>query len=156
MKPQSGEDPGIFRGPPILYLVAFVAGWAIHSAFPIPFLAAGWLQLAIGLLMIVLAGAFWVSAILALRRAGTAIDPGKPTTTLVTQGPFRFSRNPLYLSLAVIYLGAATSLDTLWPIVFLPGILAAIRLVILQEERYLERKFGQEYLAYKARVRRWL
>ena len=156
MKPQAEEDTGIFRGPPILYLAAFVAGGATHSAFPIHFLLADWLRLAIGLPTIVLAGAFWISAILALRRAGTAVNPGKPTTALVAQGPFRFSRNPLYLSLALIYLGATISLDMLWPLVFLPGVLAAIGLVVRQEERYLERKFGQVYLDYKAKVRRWL
>jgi protein-S-isoprenylcysteine O-methyltransferase Ste14 len=72
-------------------------------------------------------------------------------------GPFRFSRNPQYLSVNIIYTGIAISFNALWPIVFLPVVLVIMREgVIKREERYLERKFGEEYLSYKARVRRWI
>jgi protein-S-isoprenylcysteine O-methyltransferase Ste14 len=89
--------------------------------------------------------------------AGTNPDWDSPATVLVTHGPFRFSRNPQYVSGNILYLGIAVSFNTLWPIVFLPVILLImIEGVIKREERYLERRFGAEYLSYKSEVRRWL
>ena len=99
---------------------------------------------------------FWIPAVLTLYRAGTAIEPGHATTTIVTHGPYRFSRNPLYLFFLASYIGIAISVNTAWPLFFIPVIVVLISRVISQEERYLEGKFGQEYLDYKAKVRRWL
>ncbi len=80
-----------------------------------------------------------------------------PTTAIVVQGPFRFSRNPMYLAMAIFFAGLAISIDGLLIIVFLPMLLGILSFgVISREERYLEEKFGQEYLRYNARVRRWL
>ena len=91
-----------------------------------------------------------------MRRAGTNISPSRPTTILVTSGPFRFSRNPLYVAGAVLLLGLALALNNLW------GILALIPLslvmhygVILKEERYLDEKFGAPYRQYRLTVRRY-
>jgi protein-S-isoprenylcysteine O-methyltransferase Ste14 len=93
----------------------------------------------------------------ALRRAGTPILPGRTTTALVVRGPYRFSRNPLYVGLTLLYLAIACGLGMLWPILLLPLVLVAMHwLVIVPEERYLEAKFGDEYRAYRARVRRWV
>jgi protein-S-isoprenylcysteine O-methyltransferase Ste14 len=87
-----------------------------------------------------------------MRRAGTNIRPDQPTLALVTDGAFRFSRNPLYLAATGLYVGVALLVDALWPLVLLIPMLA----VVAREERYLEAKFGDAYRAYKARVRRWL
>ncbi len=90
-------------------------------------------------------------------RAGTSPDPGEPTKKIVVDGPFRLSRNPIYLSFTIIYAGITILTDASWPILLLPAaILVVQRGVIDREERYLEEKFGQEYMQYKARVRRWL
>ena len=90
-------------------------------------------------------------------RARTPIDPRKSVARLVTHGPFRFTRNPSYLSFAVYYVGIASLVNTRWPLFLLPLVLLVVqRGVIEREEQYLERKFGQEYLRYKARVRRWI
>ncbi len=90
-------------------------------------------------------------------RAGTSPDPSKPTTKIVIDGPFRFSRNPIYLSFTVIYVGITFSTNAVWPLLLLPlAILVVRRGVIDREERYLEEKFGQEYMQYRARVRRWV
>jgi protein-S-isoprenylcysteine O-methyltransferase Ste14 len=90
-------------------------------------------------------------------RAGTNMRPDKPATALVTGGPFRFSRNPLYLSLTALYVGITLLFDALWPLVTLVPMLAVLHWgVILREERYLEAKFGDAYRAYKTRVRRWI
>jgi protein-S-isoprenylcysteine O-methyltransferase Ste14 len=110
----------------------------------------GWSLIAFG----VLVAAFALSA---FRRARAPVNPFARATTLVTRGPFRFSRNPLYLALTVIYLGAAGLLNSLWPVLLLPAVLWFMHWgVIIREERYLERKFGPAYQEYKARVRRWL
>lgn len=157
MKAQKIEETGIFRVPPLIYIVPFIVGLVLHFVVPLPFLPEGWIQLAIGLPIIFFATIFWLSALLTLRRAGTPVDPGKPVKTLVVTGPFRLSRNPLYLSLTVVYAGIALSMNALWPLIFLPlAVVLLDRWVVRQEERYLEKKFGSEYTSYKATVRRWL
>ena len=92
-----------------------------------------------------------------MRRADTPISPEEPVSSLVTDGPFRYTRNPGYLGIAMTYAGLASLANALWAILLLPATLFVIqRGVIEREERYLERKFGEEYLRYKARVRRWI
>ena len=91
------------------------------------------------------------------RRARTSPIPIRPTTALVTNGPYRFSRNPMYLSLVLLYVGLALRLNDFWVLALAPVVIVLVHyLAIVREEQYLERKFGQEYLDYKARVRRWL
>ncbi len=93
----------------------------------------------------------------AMRQADTPASPYKPVSRIATEGPFRYPRNPGYLSMAMIYAGIASLANALWAILLLPVALLVIqRGVIEREERYLERKFGEEYLRYKARVRRWI
>ena len=92
-----------------------------------------------------------------MRRSGTPFRLDEPVDELLTEGPFRYSRNPGYLSFAMIYAGSALLARSSWSVLLLPVVLAVVRLrVIEQEERYLEREFGEEYLVYKARVRRWI
>jgi protein-S-isoprenylcysteine O-methyltransferase Ste14 len=105
------------------------------------------------------AGATAVEAwfVLTMRRAATPINPRKPVARLVTDGPFRFSRNPSYLALAAYYVGIAGLVNTRWPLLLLPAVLVVVqRGVIEREEQYLERRFGEEYRRYRACVRRWL
>lgn len=92
-----------------------------------------------------------------MRDADAPVRTDKPVPRLTTNGPFRYTRNPGYLALAMIYAGIAVRRGALWPIVLLPAVLFVIqREVIGREERYLERTFGEEYLNYKASVRRWM
>jgi len=92
-----------------------------------------------------------------IEKAGTPIRTDRPVPRLVTDGPFRYTRNPGYLGLAMLYAGIAVLRNSLWAILLLPVVVYVIqREVIGREERYLERTFGEEYLAYKARVRRWV
>ena len=157
MKQDETDSPGVMFLPPLAHFGMLVAGLALHFAFPQRFLPGIWLQLAIGLPLIAISVIPAIWAARTMRRAETEISSSKPTTAIVVRGPFRFSRNPMYLALTVLYIGIATSVNALWAIVLLPVALVALSLgVINREERYLERKFGQEYLRYKARVRRWL
>ena len=92
-----------------------------------------------------------------MRAADTTLDVNKPVSRVLQDGPFRYSRNPGYLSLVMIYTGIAILRNALWAILFLPLLLLVTqRELIEREERYLERTFGEEYLAYKRRVRRWV
>ena len=92
-----------------------------------------------------------------MKRAGTGVSTATPTTAVVVRGSYRFSRNPMYLAMAFLYLGLAIAINGLLIIVLLPVLLGILSFgVISREERYLERKFGEDYLRYKAKVRRWL
>ncbi len=150
------DRAGVIAPPPLIYAGAFGVAWAIDRVWPLTLLpeaAAGWL----GWTLIAAGLAVLVLGFLALERAGTPVNPFRPTTVLVTTGPYRYSRNPLYLALILAYLGAAVFANTLWPLVLLPALLLLMhRGVIAREERYLERRFGDDYRLYKARVRRWL
>ena len=92
-----------------------------------------------------------------LRRARTSLDFRRPTIALVTTGPFRFSRNPSYLSLSLLYIGIGIAMDSIWVLaMIIPVVVVTHVTVIVREERYLERVFGEDYRRYKASVRRWL
>ena len=92
-----------------------------------------------------------------MRATGTNVDPTLPTTAIVVSGPFRFSRNPLYLALTLVYSGLTLAFNVWWGVVVLIPLLAVMhRGVVVREERYLERKFGERYRQYRSRVRRYL
>jgi len=142
--------------PPVIFsfylAVGFLFAWG-SSLHVLP----GVLARGLGISLLLAAGAVAATAILAMNRQGTPIHPRHGTTALVGEGPHRFTRNPLYLSLVTIYFGLALLLNSFWMILF--GIALAVtlhKMVILAEERYLEDKFGEAYLAYKAKVNRWL
>ena len=150
------DSPRVIALPPFLFGGALALGLLVHLLYPIHLLAP-WLAWTGGgcLLLLGLALGKWGED--TLRRAGTSVNPVEPTTAIVTQGPFRFSRNPLYLSLTLAYLGISLLVNALWPLLLLPPLLVVVAWgVIAREERYLEAKFGALYLGYKARVRRWL
>jgi protein-S-isoprenylcysteine O-methyltransferase Ste14 len=113
-----------------------------------------------GLGWLVMAGAIiglggW--AVVTMRRTGQSENPWRPSTSIVTTGPFRRTRNPMYLHMLLVALGAAILFRNVWVVLLIPvGGWVLLRLAILPEEAYLERKFGEEYLAYKRRVPRWL
>ena len=151
------DSAGSIAAPAIIYLVPLVSGLVLHFVFPVRFLPRGWLPLTIGLPVIVIGFILNGWSGTTMGNAGTSPHWNRPAKLLVTHGPFRYSRNPQYISGNILYVGVAISFNALWPIVFLPVILLImIEGVIKREERYLEQRFGEEYLSYKARVRRWL
>jgi protein-S-isoprenylcysteine O-methyltransferase Ste14 len=100
---------------------------------------------------------FMLAAVIQLRRARTALMPYRPTTAIVERWPYSFSRNPIYLAMAIVYIGISIFFNTIWPFLLLPLIMLVMhRGVIEREERYLEQKFGSQYVDYRLRVRRWL
>jgi protein-S-isoprenylcysteine O-methyltransferase Ste14 len=150
------DKAGVVAPPPLIYLGALVVGLLLNRRFPITILpcrivrSVGWPLLIGGVLLIC-----WFEW--TMRNAGTPANPYKPVSRMVTDGPFRYTRNPAYLSMTMVYTGIASLANALWAILLLPVALLVIqRGVIEREERYLERKFGEEYLRYKAQVRRWI
>lgn len=141
--------------PPFIYLTAILAGIAMHFVRPLPFIPrfAVPLGTVVGLLAITL----FVRAIRTFRMEGTPVPGNRPTTTMVEVGPYRFSRNPIYLAFSLFQTGIALGVDDAWILItLLPAIAVMSFVVIPREERYLEARFGEQYKKYKARVRRWL
>ncbi len=147
---------GVYFPPPLLYAIAFGAGILLHARRPLAI--ADWPPMERGGMAVMIAAALLaVWSIASFWRRRTSIVPIKPSTSLVVDGPFRFSRNPMYLALAIAYIGGALALNSLWPIIFLPVLIVAVdRLIIEKEERYMQSVFGEAYAIYCARVRRWL
>ena len=150
------DHSGVFIPPPLFYVLPLAAGALLQRFYPIAVLPPR-IALVAGVLLVALGIALFASAFFNFRRARTSLVPIKPTTAIVETGPYRFTRNPMYLSLALAYLGVTLWMDSLWPLLFLPLVLFTVqRAVIAREERYLEAKFGDEYRGYKTRVRRWI
>lgn len=150
------DRPGVIAPPPFIYLGFLLLGLGLDYAWPVALVPDG-LQYAAGGALMALALAVAVAAVRELRRAGTNVDVRKPTTAIVASGPYRYSRNPMYVALSALYAGIAIAADNVWMLALLVPALAVIRAgVIAREERYLEGKFGDSYLRYKASVRRWL
>jgi len=142
--------------PPLLYGIAFAVVLAVRWFWPMPIFEDA-VGLWPGRALVVLAVAIAIWGRNALRAAGTNVNPSLPTTAIVTSGPFRFSRNPLYMALTLLYLGLALAVNTWWGIVVLvPLLILMHRGVVLREERYLEAKFGESYRQYCSKVRRYL
>ena len=143
---------GVRIFPPAIHLVAIAIGFLLQWAVPIRISGMripGFLLLAIALGLIV-----WTAILMS--RAGTTPNPTRPTTALLIRGPYRFTRNPMYLAWELIVVGVGLAANAPWVIVMaVPAALLTRRMVIDKEERYLESKFGAEYLNYKSRVRRW-
>jgi protein-S-isoprenylcysteine O-methyltransferase Ste14 len=149
------DNPGIRVPPPLIYLGALVLGLMLDRRRHVPFLPRG---VARGLGFSLLGGGAVLNGwfLRTIRKTDVPIRTDKPVPRLTTEGPFRYSRNPGYLALAMIYAGIASLRNSLWAmLLLLPVVVLMQREVIGREERYLERAFGEEYLAYKARVRRW-
>ncbi|HET7272609.1 MAG TPA: isoprenylcysteine carboxylmethyltransferase family protein [Rubrobacter sp.] len=147
--------------PPVVYLGPLILGLLLNRKLPVPFLPRRLTRI-LGLPLIgggVLLGGWTFRT---MRRADTPIigEPlvsGRPTLSLITDGPFRYTRNPGYLAGAMVYTGIASVTNVLWVFLLMPVTLLMMQhTAIEREERYLEGKFGEEYLRYKAQVRRWI
>jgi protein-S-isoprenylcysteine O-methyltransferase Ste14 len=150
------DNPGINVPPPLIYLLPLVLGVLLDRRRPVSFLPRG---AARGLGWSLLVGEVALNGwfLRTIRKTDVPIRTDKPVPRLTTEGPFRYSRNPSYLALAMISAGIASVRNSLWAMLLLaPAVWVMQREVIGREERYLERTFGEEYLAYKGKVRRWV
>jgi protein-S-isoprenylcysteine O-methyltransferase Ste14 len=147
---------GVIAPPPLVFLAGLGVGFALEALLPgssVPD-ALAWI---LGGALLLAGLALLFSFERAFTQKKTPANPWRPTTAIATDGPYRLTRNPAYLGMALVYVGIALCSQALWVLVPLPIVLAIIdRGVITREEHYLERKFGQEYLDYKRRVRRWV
>jgi len=147
---------GVRVPPPLIYLTSILIGAAIDRLTPVrvlPDLVTGWLGGALVLLAVTISG----FSVREFRKAKTTFRVDRPVSALITTGPFRYSRNPLYLSLSILQAGIGIWMNSVWVVVLLvPTVAVMTRGVIVREEKYLAEKFGKAYRDYQATVRRWL
>ena len=150
----SVANAGVVR-PPVVVLASLLLGAALTVVWPFPFVPPG-LHL-IGAVPIAMAAALFAYAISQFRTAGTPVPGHQPTAAIVRTGPYRFSRNPIYVAFFTFQLGTAIVVNSVWLVATLIATVATIAAVVVtREERYLTERFGAEYLEYKTSVRRWL
>ena len=154
--PPEKDRPGVPIAPPLLFvipiLVSLVLEWLVTTSF-----VHGAFRWTLGVLFFLAGIALNVGGFITQKRAGTDPIPFNPSTRIVSHGLYRFSRNPMYIGFALWTLAAAILINSVWMLLAVPiGLVLVNQLVVRREERYLERKFGDEYLSYKRRVRRWI
>jgi protein-S-isoprenylcysteine O-methyltransferase Ste14 len=150
------DSPGVIIFPPVLPIGTLFLGLLLQFFWPLHLSSEHWPRIP-GLLLMVTCGPVAPWAFRTMKRAGTNVLPDKPSLVIVTDGPFRFTRNPIYVANSLVYLGLALICNALWPVIlFAPMLMVLYWGIVRREERYLEAKFGATYLDYKARVPRWL
>jgi protein-S-isoprenylcysteine O-methyltransferase Ste14 len=155
-KARPGDVLGPILHPLVFPVVLLAAGIALQrwSPLPAPEPPIGWIM---GIAPLVLGAVFMAAGRAAFRHAGTSPDPTRPTTALATDGIFQLSRNPMYVGVSLVYLGLALMVHSTWAVLFTVLVVVLLdQVVIRQEERFLERLFGEPYREYKRQVRRWL
>jgi len=154
--PADTRTAGVVMHPPVLYGGALIAGLLIDALTPLHMGLGPWRfgpAIALGLTGLAAGGA----AALRFRRAGTPIPTNRPTSTLVVEGPYRWSRNPIYLGLTALYAAIALAANAPVTLALLAPILIVMHYGMIRcEERYLEARFGEAYHRFRARTRRWL
>lgn len=160
MTDAKGRGPGVVFPPPILFVAGFLVGWVIdrylyHLWLPAT-LTAESITERVGAFSLVGGLAIAFSGIVTFHTADTAIFPNRDASRLVTSGPYKFTRNPMYSGMAIAYLGISLMYSVGWAVLLLPLVLLALyRMVIAREERYLADAFGDQYREYQRNVGRW-
>jgi len=150
------DSSNVIAPPPLIYLGGLLLGILLHYVKPLEIFRNSYL-IPLGWILIFISVIIFVMATKSFVKAHTEINPHKPTTSIIMNGVYSFSRNPIYLSMTILYLGVATLFNELWLLIILIPVLFIIRYgVIKREESYLTKKFGKKYTDYKASVRRWL
>ena len=150
------DNSGVRFPPPLIYVLGLLAGWLLERKHPLVPLPRNF-AIAAGIVLLIAGLALARSGARAIWKANSSIIPMRPTTAIVSDGVYRFTRNPMYLAMAVMYVGIALLVRAAWALVLLPVVMIAVdRLVIAKEESYLRGKFGETYMNYCSRVRRWI
>ena len=151
------ETAQVLIRPPLAWALAVLAGLVLDWLAPLPFLPEDWPAGLLGAVVFVLALALAIWAIDTMTRAGTNVPTNRPTTAIVESGPYRFTRNPIYLGMFGGLIGLGIAFDNPWLLLLMALFALVIRYgVVVREEAYLERMFGDAYRGYRRRVRRWL
>ena len=154
---ESAPTAQVLVRPPLAWALAVVTGFVLDWLEPLEFVPEDWSAGLLGAAVFVLALALAVWALDTMTRAGTNVPTNRPTTTIVEVGPYRFTRNPIYMGMFGGLIGLGIAFDNLWlPLMLVPFALVIRYGVVAREEAYLERKFGDAYRRYWQRVRRWL
>src|SRR6266496_3849157 len=149
------DNAGVIAFPPFIWLVNAVISVVVHLFIRLPIMSYS-ICLVCGIVFIILAPTLALSALITMKAAGTNVDPAKPALTIVRDGPFRFTRNPMYLALCLLQIGLGFFLNDWITLLFVVPLALIFHYgVILREERYLTAKFGEPYLQLKRQVRRW-
>jgi len=150
------DNSGVRFPPPLLYVLGLVIGWLLERRYPLASLPRN-VALGAGIVLIVSGLAVARAGARTIWKASSSIIPMRPTTAIVSDGPYALTRNPMYLGMVFIYIGIAFLIRSPWALVLLPLVVLGVdRLVIAKEERYLRGKFGETYVNYCSRVRRWI
>lgn len=150
------DHPDVIALPPLIFLGCAVAGGLLHFIFPIRVMRYS-VSLSLGIVLAVVSASLAIWAARVMTAAGTNIRPDRPALTIVRSGPYRFTRNPMYLSLCLLQLALGFVLDGWIPLLSTIPLMLILHFgVIPREESYLEAKFGEQYLALKREVRRWI
>ena len=153
---KQNDNPGVVAPPPLIFLGGLLIGGAIGWMYPYPFLPRV-LGYVFGAVLAIVGLTTIISVRLKMAGVKTNIEPWKPTTAILSDGIYSISRNPVYVAMVIIYLGVVLIFNSLLMLIPLGLVLIAINFgVILREEKYLEQKFGAEYVDYKTKVRRWI
>jgi protein-S-isoprenylcysteine O-methyltransferase Ste14 len=156
MQEDRPDRPGVIALPPLILAATIALGLVLNFFWPASFLPLA-IATPLGVLIILGAIAIGISAVQEMQAANTSLDVRKPSTEIVTSGVFQRSRNPIYLAMLLLYTGIAILANSLWILILvLPFAIVLQKGVIEHEETYLEQKFDDKYMRYKARVRRWI
>lgn len=154
---ETAETSQVLVRPPFAWASAVIAGFALGWLAPVDFVPEDWPAGLLGAVVFVLSLALAIWAIDTMTRAGTNVPTNRPTTAIVDGGPYRLTRNPIYLGMFGGLIGLGIAFDNLWLLLMLVPFALVIRYgVVAREESYLERRFGEAYRGYRQRVRRWL
>ena len=154
-KEQDTKGAGVKFPPPLVFILLMLVGYALHQVWPVRVAEHG--LIIAGSLLVILGFATVMIANQTFKRAQTNIEPWKPTSAIVSNGIFGYSRNPIYVAFCLVTLGVGLLINSLLVMLsFIPAIAIVYHIAIKKEEHYLEEKFGDEYRQYKASVRRWL
>lgn len=150
------DHPHVVLNPFIIYFGLAVAAVLLQKYLPLPFIPAQAARIT-GAVMVVLNFIFGLPALIGMLRAKTSPNPGRPATSLLLSGPYKISRNPMYIGLTLLFAGLLFYFQNPWGLFFVPAAIWLITVwVVLPEEKYLEKKFGEEYIRYRSSVRRWI